>query len=378
MFFDFHNPTRLIFGEGSLARLAPELKRGSISRLLLVAGEGSIRRNGVYEKITHSLEAQEIVWSELWGVQPNPLLSKAEEGVSLAREAGAEAILALGGGSVLDTAKVIAAGLKREEIWSAFEEGRPINEALPIYTALTLSATGSEMNGYAVLTHDERRLKWGIQGPALYPKLSIIEPSVQRSLPWHQVVNGAIDALAHIQEAYFTAGDQELSLALAEALMCSIIGAVDRLQADFGDEQARASLAWGATLALNGMLSAGLPGDWASHGIEHSLSALHPRVAHGAGLGVIFPAWIRFVAPRKPQLFSRWAREVWSAGDLEEALCHWEARLKAWGAPTSLRDLGLGADDLEPILANLSHQRRIGRVQALGPRQLRAILEDAL
>ncbi len=279
----------------------------------MIAGGGSIKANGVYEQVTDSLQKAGIVISESWGVQANPRLDKVRELIALARELQVDAILAVGGGSVIDSAKAVAAGFYLNDIWNAFRGSEQVKQALPIYTVLTLSATGSEMNGNAVITNNDTTQKWGISSALIYPRLSIIDPSVQFTLSFRQTASGAIDAIAHILEFYFANDTAKSTLAINAALLKTIVEMTDRLKLDAGDYEARANLAWAATLALNGTSGIGLnEGDWACHAIEHSFSALHQEIAHGEGLGVIFPAWIGYVSDRAPARFAAWAKEVWA------------------------------------------------------------------
>ncbi|HQP26541.1 MAG TPA: iron-containing alcohol dehydrogenase, partial [Candidatus Syntrophosphaera sp.] len=193
-----HNPTRVHFGVGTIERIGPELQSAGVRKCLLAAGGGSIRANGVYEQVSKSLRGNQIDWTEAWGVQANPTLEKVYELIALAKTEQVDAILAVGGGSVIDSAKATAAGFYLRDVWNAFTGVERIKQALPVFTVLTLSATGSEMNGNAVITHTEEQKKWSIGSPLLYPRVSIIDPSVQSSLPWRQTVNGALDATAHI------------------------------------------------------------------------------------------------------------------------------------------------------------------------------------
>ncbi len=321
--FTFYNPTKLIFGKNTIPKMGRELKKSGINKVLLLAGSGSIKSNGTYESAIQSLKNSGIEWSELWGVRANPLLSHAIEGISIVKDKNVNAILAVGGGSVIDEAKSIAAGYYLDNLWTAFEDKISIDKALPVYTILTLSGTCSEMDPYAVLTNDENLKKWNISGDALYPKVSIIDPEVQMSLPWHQTVNGAIDAMSHIMEFYFMGKDEEATLSVDEALMKTIIQSVDKLQEEPCNYSARANLAWAATLGLNGISGVALHGgDWASHQIEHGISALHPEIAHGAGLAVVFPAWIYYMNRYNTDIFKRWAKNVWNSVTFNPKCCH--------------------------------------------------------
>jgi len=248
--FTFYTPTRVLFGVGRIKEIRSEIKKSNVKKVLLVAGGGSIKKNGVYDTVIASLQEQGIDWVELWGVVPNPVLSKVMEGISLAKESGVDGVLAVGGGSVIDTAKAIASGIYLDDVWASFLGKEKIKQALPLFVVLTISATGSECNGNFVITNEETKQKLGNHSPLVYPKVSIIDPSVQRTLPWNQTANGACDALSHIMESYFSGGGNETTLYVDEALTKAIIDATDKLMLNEDDLEARANLAWAATLAL--------------------------------------------------------------------------------------------------------------------------------
>jgi len=383
--FTFHNPTKIIFGKKTIKQIGREISRNKHKKVLLIAGGGSIKTNGVYEAVAGSLEKHGIQWTEVWGVVPNPVLSKVNQAGDRALEWGADAILAVGGGSVIDTAKATAAGVYLSDVWDAFTGKVFVEKALPVYTVLTLSATGSEMNGNAVITREDGQKKWPVGSPALYPRVSVIDPRAQYTLPWNQTVNGAVDALSHIMEYYFMGSTQETTLALDEALCRTIIQATDKLRKNAQNYDARADLAWSATLALNGISGIGLAGgDWSAHFIEHGISALFPKVAHGAGLAVVFPAWILFMRNENPNTFSRWAKNVWNKDSVEDAVKSMREKYHEWGAPVTLSELGASEKDVDTVAAKVMefaeewHEARLARLKNLGPDGVRAILRLAL
>jgi alcohol dehydrogenase YqhD (iron-dependent ADH family) len=377
--FQFYNPTRIIFGRETIPTIGKEISRYNIKKVLLLAGSGSIKRNGVFASVTESLRKEGIAFVEKWGVHANPELTHAKETIELARKEGVEAIIALGGGSVIDEAKSVAVGFYLDDLWQAFKRMVPIEKALPIFTVLTISGTGSEMNQNAVLTNDKEQRKWAIYSPLIYPKFSIIDPSVQSTLPWHQTVNGAIDAMAHTLEFYTVGRNEEATLALDESLLQTIIKSVDALKKDESDYSARASIAWAATLALNGISGAGLNGgEWACHRIEHGISALKPEVAHGAGLAVVIPAWIRYVREKNPVLFLRWAKNIWQTDSVEEAIERMKAKQKSWGAPVTMTELGVAKSEIPAIAENALTVGNIGVLDNLGKDEIVKILESAL
>jgi len=375
--FTFYTPTRVLFGVGRIKEIGSEIKKSNVKKVLLVAGGGSIKKNGVYDSVIASLQEQGIDWVELWGVVPNPVLSKVMEGISLAKESGVDGVIAVGGGSVIDTAKAIASGIYLNDVWASFLGKEKIKQALPIFVVLTISATGSESNGNFVITNEETKQKLGNHSPLVYPKVSIIDPSVQRTLPWNQTANGACDALAHIMESYFSGGGNETTLYVDEALTKAIIDATDKLMLNEDDLEARANLAWAATLALNGVSAAQLKGDWASHDIEHAISALHPQVAHGAGLAVVFPAWITYVWKENEPTFRRWARNVWDTDDILTAVERLKSTYKRWGLPISLRELNLEKSEIPAIAQNATQLGKLGTVKELTQEDVEKILEIA-
>lgn len=369
--FVFENRTKVIFGENTISNIGKEILSRGYKRIVLVAGKESIKKNGVYNQ----LKLQGLDVTECWGVQANPTLKKVNEIIKIAKEKKAEAILAVGGGSVIDTAKAVAAGIFVDDVWQLFVDFKPIKKALPLFTVLTISATGSEMNGGAVITNEEEKKKWHIFGPALYPIVSVVDPKVQTSLPWNQTANGAVDALAHIMEFYFCGKGDEITLSIDETLMKEIIKATDILKKDEHDLAARSNLAWAATLALNGLSGSMLGGgDWSSHGIEHGISAYDNKVAHGTGLAIVFPSWIAEVKDKNPIIFKRWAKNVWGKDNTDEAIKAMKDKFLEWEVPISLIDIGL-QDNTEDILKLI--RTPLGQVKTLNEKEIRSILVRA-
>jgi alcohol dehydrogenase YqhD (iron-dependent ADH family) len=373
--FSFYNPTRVHFGTGMIRILGREMKDAGIKKVLLVAGGGSIRANGVHSQVVESLKSAGLDWVEGWGVRANPTLAKVRELIELARNESVDAILAVGGGSVIDSAKSVAAGFYMDDIWNAFTGTERINKALPVYTVLTISATGSEMNSFAVITNTDELKKWGIGSPLLFPKVTIIDPSVQCSLPFKQTVNGALDATAHILEYYFANDKAFTTLAVNTGLLKTIVEMTDRLKENSADVVARGNLAWCATLALNGFSGVGMRGgDWACHTIEHSFSALHPDISHGEGLGVVFPAWIEYVSEKDPSRFLPWAKDVWGENSVSKALRRFRDKIESWGAATSLRDLGIKDSDLPLLMDIIMASRTVGTISKFTNTDIEALL----
>jgi alcohol dehydrogenase YqhD (iron-dependent ADH family) len=379
--FTLYNPTKLTVGRGVNSKIGTEIARRGFGKVLLIAGGGSIKKNGVYDTVISSLTEAGVSAVEKWGVRPNPVLSLVRDAITLARDENVDAILAVGGGSVVDTAKAVAAGLHSTDIWASFESYKLITKALPLFVVLTLSATGSEMNGHSVVTNEHEKKKWSISGPALYPVVSLIDPSVQIGLPWRQTVNGVIDAMSHVMEFYFMGSNEEPSLALDEMLLTTLIATGDHLMATPDDYDARSHLAYCATLALNGISGVALSGgDWASHGLEHGISALYPEVAHAEGLAVTFPAWIDYHRKNgtKPELLARFARKVWGKETIEEAIDAMRAKYTSWGAPTRLSDLGVSEADIPKLSDNVAMMGTIGQLKKLDRTAIEVVYRLAL
>ncbi len=349
--FVFHNPTKYVFGKDTVKLIGQEIRNFGSKKVLLVAGRGSIKKNGVYDTVIKSLKDNSIEWVELWGVRPNPVLSKVKEGIKLAKEHGVDGVLAVGGGSTIDTAKAIANGMFVDDVWKLYLRKNPIkpNKALPIYVVLTLSATGSEMNGTSVITNEEEKVKWSYRSITNYPKVSIVDPTVQFSLPRIQTANGGSDSLSHILETYLTGKPTDTTVYFDEGLMKSIIDNIDILIQEPDNYEARASFAWAATLAFNGLSLTGLGGDWAAHAIEHAISALHPDVAHGSGLAVIQPAVVLYREKFNKDITQRWAREIFNVSSTEAGVEKLREKFSSWGLPISLKELGVSESEWEEI-----------------------------
>ncbi|MCW5965265.1 MAG: iron-containing alcohol dehydrogenase [Bryobacterales bacterium] len=376
--FSFHNPTQILFGKGTIPQIGEEIARRGEKKVLLLAGSGSIKQNGVYDQTVQSLEAAGIARVECWGVQANPVLSKVREAIDLCRAEGVDAVLAVGGGSVLDSAKAVACGFYLNDVWAAYEKTEAITKALPLYTILTLSATGSEMNMFSVLTKPEEHKKWAIGHPSLYPVLSIVDPAVQTSLPWRQTVCGGVDSLSHIMEFYFIGKPTDTTVAVNTAVSRTIIEAVDQLQREPGDYDSRASLAWGSTLALNGISGCGLNfGEWSTHQLEHAVSAHHPDVAHAEGLAVLFPAWIEYCEAANPDTFAHWAQAVWDSNGVADGIDAFRDRLRQWEAPVSLADLGVKREEIPAIADTAMLTQPLGSLRPLSREDVVNILEIA-
>jgi hypothetical protein len=235
------------------------------------------------------------------------------------------------------------------------------------------------MNSFCVLTNSDEQKKWAFGSPMLYPKASFIDPQVQMTLPWNQTVNGGVDAMSHIHESYFSGNNEESTLSINEALLKTIIISVDNLKKNESDYDSRANLAWSASLALCGLTSVSMRGgEWVVHRIEHAISALFPNVAHGAGLSVLFPAWIKFVNQYKPHIFKRWAVNIWNVDSVDKAINAMTEKHRSWNAPVTLGDLGISEDIIPSLAENAMMQGSIGNIKRIEFSDVINILKLAL
>jgi len=351
--FEFCNPTRIVFGRGKESLIGKFVKESDIHNVLFVYGKNSIKKTGLFDRVAASLGEAGVKYIEHGGVSSNPVLSHTKEGIAKAREERVDALLAVGGGSVIDEAKAIAVGaLSDDDVWQYFT-GREVERALPVFTVLTLAATGSEMNGNSVITNEVTKQKYNISSPHVFPRVSILNPELTCSVPADYTAYGAVDAVAHLIEAYFTKkSGTHLQDRLVESLIRTIINTNRVIMKDLCNYEARAEFMWAATLALNGLTPAGVgPYNFPNHMIEHALSAIY-NIPHGAGLSIVIPAWMRWYKERNPEQFDRFAKKLFNKQKGEEGI---EA-LKLWfaciNAPTSLADVRIPASDIPAIAEN--------------------------
>lgn len=350
--FEYHNPTRYVFGEGEHRNIG-SLLRPLTDRVLLHYGGGSIKRSGLYDTIVKSLTAASISFCELGGVKPNPSVSLVKEGIELCRNEGISFVLAVGGGSVIDSAKAIALGVPHSgDVWKLYTREESLGTSpLPVACVLTLPAAGSENSPNTVLTHEESTRKLGYGHPALRPVLSVVDPTLFLTLPGNQMANGAADMLCHIFERYFSnTPDTELSDALCEATMRTIMQQAVLLKAEPDNVKAWGQLALSGTIAHNNLLGVGREQSWACHALEHELSAVYD-VPHGAGLAVIVPAYLEAMVPHNPGIFAQWATNVMGVQpnrNTAEVIREGIRRLRAWyvslGLPQTMQELGIPKD----------------------------------
>jgi len=351
--FDFYNPTKLIFGQGTLEALKTEVPKYG-KNVLLMYGGGSIKRSGLYEKVMAELSAIDAVVTELSGVEPNPRLSTVHKGVELCREHNIDLILAVGGGSVLDCAKAVAVGAKYEgDMWDFVERKAAAQDALPLGTVLTMAATGSEMNSGSVITNEVTKEKMGWGSIHAFPAFSILDPENTFTLPRDQTVYGMVDIMSHVLEHYFhNDTNTPVQDGFCETLLRTVIETAPKLIEDLNNYELRETIMYCGTMALNGMVSMGFAGDWATHNIEHAVSAVYD-IPHGGGLAILFPQWMKYNIDTDPARFRKLAVNVFGVdlagkNDKEIGLEGIEALRSFWdsiGAPKTLADYDI--DDSE-------------------------------
>ncbi|MDP4095246.1 iron-containing alcohol dehydrogenase [Paenibacillus sp. P96] len=353
--FEFRNPTRLIFGKGQLELLKREVPKYG-KRILLVYGGGSIKRSGLYDQVIGLLRESDAEVTELAGVEPNPRLSTVHKGVEMCKDNHIDLILAVGGGSVLDCVKAIAVGAKYDgDMWDFVERKAVPQDALPFGTVLTMAATGSEMNSGSVITNEATQEKMGWSSPLTFPAFSILDPTFTFTLPKDQTVYGMVDMMTHVLEHYFHLDtNTHVQLGWCEAVLRTVIETAPQLVEDLENYELREAIMYCGTMALNGFLSMGLTGDWATHNIEHAVSAVYD-IPHGGGLAIIFPNWMKYNLHVKPERFKRLAVNVFNVnptGKSDEQVAEEgiQALRDFWssiGAPSRLADYDIGDKDIE-------------------------------
>lgn len=344
--FTYHNPTKLIFGKGQLEALTTEVPTYG-KKVLVVYGGGSIKRNGVYDNVMEKLNEIGAEIHELSGVEPNPRVTTARRGIEICKKEGIEFILAVGGGSTIDCTKAIAAGAKSDaDIWDIVTKKAEVADALPFGTVLTLAATGSEMNRGSVITNWETNEKYGWGSPYTSPKFSILDPTHTMSVPRDQTVYGMVDIMSHVLEHYFHhTSNTPIQDRFCEGILRTVIETAPKLLDDLENYEYRETIMLSGTLALNDMLNMGYQGDWATHNLEHAVSAVHD-IPHGGGLAILFPNWMNHVVDENVDRFKQLAIRVFDVDPngkadrdiAEEGIAKLREFWDSIGAPNSLAD----------------------------------------
>ncbi|WP_017151354.1 iron-containing alcohol dehydrogenase [Bacillus bingmayongensis] len=384
--FVFRNPTKLIFGQGQLEQLKAEIPQYG-KKVLLVYGGGSIKRNGIYDNIISILKEIDSEIFELTGVEPNPRLSTVNKGIQICKENDIEFILAVGGGSVIDCTKAIAAGSKYDgDVWDIVTKKVFANEALPFGTVLTLAATGSEMNAGSVITNWETNEKYGWGSPVTFPQFSILDPVHTVSVPRNQTIYGMVDIMSHVLEQYFHQGtNTELQDRYCESILKTVIETAPKLLNDLESYEHRETILYCGTMALNGILAMGVRGDWATHNIEHAVSAVYD-IPHGGGLAILFPNWMKHVLDENVERFKQFAVHVFNVEtegkmDKEIALEGIEALRSFWisiEAPSRLADYEIGEEKIDVMAEKAMVYGEFGHFKKLNKQDVIAIYRASL
>ncbi|MEG1364880.1 MAG: iron-containing alcohol dehydrogenase [Cetobacterium sp.] len=355
--FDFQNKTEIIFGKNTEERVGVETAKYG-KKVLLHYGGGSIKKSGLYDRVITELKNNNIEIFELNNVKPNPRLSLVNEGIKICKENNIDIILAVGGGSVIDSAKAIAAGAKYDgDVWDFFLKKLLVTDALPIGVILTIPAAGSESSSGSVITNENGWYKKSFGGDVIRPKFAIMNPELTYTLPAYQTAAGGVDIMAHVMERYFTnEPNVDFTDRLCEATLKTMIVNIPKALKNPTDYNSRAEIMWASTIAHNNLLGTGRLGDWASHNIEHELSGIYD-IAHGAGLAIIFPAWMKYVYKHNMEKFIQFATRVWNVeydyNSPEETALEGIRRMTSFfkeiGMPITLEDAGINNEKFEEM-----------------------------
>ncbi len=387
--FQFYTPTQVVFGRDSEQQTGQLVRQSGGTKALLLYGGGSVVRSGLLGRVSASLRDAGVACVELGGVVPNPRLSKVQEGIALCRREGVDFLVAVGGGSVIDSAKAIGCGLVYDgDVWDFFERKAIVTHSVPMGCVLTLAATGSEMSDSCVITNEENGKKRGLGSNLFRPRFAVMNPELTFTLPPYQTAAGCTDILSHTMERYFS-GEEEVEPTdyIAEGVLRTVIEMAPRALKNPEDYDARAAILWAGSLSHNGLTGCGRGGngrigDWACHQLEHELSGMFD-VTHGAGLAAVFGAWARYVLPCAPKRFARFARNVMCVKEPDDGKAAlagieaFEAFLRFIGMPTNLRELGLTLTDaqLDELAWRCSFEgtRNIGSIRVLERADMREI-----
>jgi len=380
--FEYCNKTKIIFGRDTENQVGSETAKYAKRVLLHHSGKSAVK-SGLIDRVKTSLKNSGVEWAELTGVLPNPRLSLVKEGVNIVKKEKLEFILAVGGGSAIDSAKAIAVGAVNDgDLWDFFERKRTADKALPVGAVVTIPAAGSESSISCVITNEEGPWKRGINFQCIRPVFSIMNPELTYTLPPYQTACGITDMMAHIMERYFTKVKHvELTDELCEGALRTIIRNARKIfSGGEKDYDARAEIMWAGTIAHNGLLDTGRAGDWASHALDHELSALF-ELAHGAGLAIIFPAWIRYNIREDTPRLARFAAKVWGVDgafyDFEQAALEGVLRMENFfrsiGMPVRFADAGLDTSKIPEMAKRAVHFGAIGSYRKLEEKDAEAI-----
>jgi len=382
--FTYYNPTKIIFGENTICKIAKEIPADA--RILITYGGGSIKKNGVYDQVMAALKSHKVF--EFGGIEANPQYTTLMKAVEMCRNENIDFLLAVGGGSVLDGTKFIAAAAPfKGEPWDILAKYAKVETAIPLASVLTLPATGSEANAFAVVSRKEIGKKLAFGAPPLtFPKFSVLDPSVTQSLSKRQRGNGVVDAFVHVTEQYLTfPHNAALQDRYAESILKTLIEEGPKYVENTDDQDAAKNVVWSATMALNGIISAGVATDWATHSIGHELTVLH-NIDHARTLAIVWPGMMRVMGEEKKQKLLQYAERVWDIceGSETEKIGHAISKTEAFfislGVPTSLKDYKLGKETITNVIKNLKANNyvELGEKKLVTPEKVLEILESRL
>jgi alcohol dehydrogenase YqhD (iron-dependent ADH family) len=389
--FTYYTPTRVVFGKDTEKQVGTLVKEQGCKKVLLHYGSESAKRTGLLDRIKASLDAENISYVELGGVVPNPRLSKVHEGIMLGKREGVDFLLAVGGGSVIDSAKAIGYGLYHGgEVWDFYDQKRQVEGCIPVGTVLTIAAAGSEMSNSSVITNEDGNLKRGLNHDSSRCKFAIMNPELTYTLPQYQTMCGAVDIMMHTMERYFIIDDtMDLTDEIAEGLLRTVIKSALVLKDTYDDYDARANIMWASSLSHNGLTGAGnsAPGDWAPHQLEHEMGGMFD-VAHGAGLAAIWDSWARYVYTQKPERFAAFGSAVFgiertedAEADALKAIEQVKTFFKSISMPTNFRELGITPTEEQidemTLKATFFGKRTLGNFLVLGAKEIKDIYMDA-
>lgn len=382
--FVYYNPVRILFGEGKIAEIGHYVPKGM--KVMMTYGGGSIKKNGVYDQVMKALARTDVV--EFGGIEPNPHYETLMKAVETARREGVGFLLAVGGGSVIDGTKFIAAavGYEGEDPWDIVAKGTPVKAAMPLAAVLTLPATGSEMNCGAVITRESTREKLAFHCPLVFPRFSVMDPTVTYSLPKRQLANGVVDTFVHVMEQYYTMTEHtEIQDRFSEGILRTLVAIGPRIiSADTPDYQDRANFMWAATMGLNGLIAVGVVEDWATHQIGHELTAFH-GLDHGVTLAIVLPGVMEATKEHRRRKLLQFGERVWgidptAADAAEQAIARTERFFNSLGVKTRLGDYGVGMETIERIERRFRDRGRyaVGRIDDVNVDNVKAILVSRL
>lgn len=389
--FKYYTPTKVVFGKGTENQVGDLIREQGCYKVLVHYGSGSVKKTGLLDKIYQSLDAAGISYVSLGGVVPNPHLSLVYKGIELCRKEDVDFILAVGGGSVIDSAKAIGYGMANDgDVWDFYDRKRTASACLPIGTVLTIAAAGSEMSNSSVITNEEGWIKRGYSSDYCRPRFAVMDPELTMTLPQYQTESGCVDIMMHTMERYLNHTDQNMELTdgFSEHLLRTVMKNAKILLENPQNYEARAEVMWAGSLSHNGLMGCGTDGgDWATHQLEHELGGMFD-VAHGAGLAAVWGSWARYVVGERPERFAKFAvnvMEVEDSGDVMETALKgieaMEAFYRSVQMPTSLKELGIDPTDEEmrelALKCSFFGKRDIGCVKKLNQEDMYQIYKMA-